>query len=112
MQFQQQAREVLGEARYGEWVRAQDPEYRELARVASRFKLSAAVAAELYSYKQPVEEERARVDADPTLSTLQKDAAYRAIAEETQKIYKQALGEKAFRHYSRRTSNPWVRAGQ
>lgn len=111
-QFQQQAREALGEARYGEWVRAQDPEYRELARVTSRFKLPATTAAELYSYKQPIEEARAHVEADPSMTALQKDAAYRAIAEETQKIYKEVLGEKAFRHYSRRTANPWMRAGQ
>jgi hypothetical protein len=112
IQFHQQAREVLGEARYGEWMRAQDPEYREIARVTSRFQLPTTVAAELYSYKQPIEEERAKVEADPNLTPNQKEAAYRAIAEETKKIYQQALGEKAFRHYSRRTSNPWVRAAQ
>jgi hypothetical protein len=112
IQFYQQAREVLGEARYGEWMRAQDPEYREIARVTSRFQLPTTVAAELYSYKQPIEEERAKVEADPNLTPNQKEAAYRAIAEETKKIYQQALGEKAFRHYSRRTSNPWVRAAQ
>jgi hypothetical protein len=109
-QFHQQAREALGEVRYGEWLRAQDPDYREIVRVTSRFKLSPAVAAELYSYKQPIEEERAKVEADPNLTVQQKDAAFRTIAEETQKVYQQALGEKAFRYYSRRTTNPWVRA--
>lgn len=111
-QFHQKARESLGEARYGEWLRAQDPDYREIVRVTSRFKLSSAVAAELYSYKQPIEEARAQVEADSNLTVQQKEAAFRAIAEETQKVYKQALGEKAFRHYSRRTTNPWLRAGQ
>ena len=111
-QFHQQARETLGEQRYGEWLRAQDPDYREIVRVTSRFKLPAAVAAELYSYKQPIEEQRAQVDADPNLTPQQKDAAFRAIAEETQRVYKQALGDKAFRYFSKRTANPWVKAGK
>jgi hypothetical protein len=110
-QFHQQARETLGEQRYGEWLRAQDPDYREIVRVTSRFKLPAAVATELYSYKQPIEEQRAAVDADPNLTPQQKDAAFHAIAEETQRVYKQALGDKAFRYFSKRTANPWVKAG-
>lgn len=108
-EFQQQVRTALGEQRYGEWVRAQDPDYREIVRVTARFKLPAAVAVELYSYKQPIEEERAKVETDPNLSLPQKDAAYHAIASETQRVYKEALGENAFRYYARRTANPWVR---
>lgn len=110
--IQQQAPKALGEQRYGEWLRAQDPDYREIVRVTSRFKLPAAVATELYSYKQPIEEQRALVDADPNLTPQQKDAAFRAIAQETQHVYKQALGEKAFRYFSKRTANPWVRAAE
>ncbi len=109
-QFYKRAPEVLGEQRYGEWLRAQDPDYREIVRVTSRFKLPATVAAELYSYKQPIEEQRAQVDADQNLTPQQKDAAFRAIAQETQRVYKQALGEKAFRYFSKRTANPWVKA--
>ncbi len=92
-------------------MRAQDPDYREIVRVTSRFKLPAAVATELYSYKQPIEEQRGAVEADPNLTPQQKDAAFRAIAEETQRVYKQALGDKAFRYFSKRTANPWVKAG-
>ncbi|HEY0551623.1 MAG TPA: hypothetical protein VGF13_18610, partial [Verrucomicrobiae bacterium] len=81
-------------------------------RVTSRFKLPGAVAAELYSYKQPIEEQSAQVEADPNLTPQQKDAAFRAIAEETQRVYKQALGEKAFRYFSKRTANPWMKTGK
>jgi hypothetical protein len=111
-QFQKEAHAVLGPERYIEWVRAQDPNYRELAQVASRFKLPPAAAAELFSYREPADEESAKVEANPNLTPIQKQAAQRAIAEEMKKIYQDVLGEKAFRHYSRRTSNPWVRAGQ
>ncbi|HTD65107.1 MAG TPA: hypothetical protein VK846_01085, partial [Candidatus Limnocylindria bacterium] len=110
-EVQQQIRDALGE-RYGDWMRAQDPDYRELVRVTTRFKLPATVAAQLYSFKQPVEQERANVEADSNLTTQQKDAAFQAIANETHRAYKEALGEKAFRYYERRTSNPWVRAAK
>lgn len=110
--FQAKVREALGEQRHAEWLRAQDPEYREIVKVASRFKIPTAVATELYGYKQPIEEERARVEADPNLTPQQKEAAYQAIAAETQKIYQQALGEKAYRHLSKRTSNRWLRSGR
>lgn len=110
-QFQLAAQKALGPERHAEWTRAQDPNYRELAQVAARFKLPAATAAELHSYWEPIEAERARVDADPNLNATQRDAAYRAIAAETQKIFKEALGERAFRYYSRRTANPWTSAG-
>jgi hypothetical protein len=110
--FQEKARDALGESRYGEWVRAQDPDYREIVRVASRFKLPASVAVELHSYKQPIEEERAKLEANSNLTPQQKEAAYVAMAQEIQQVYKQALGEKAYRYYSRRTTNPWVQAGK
>jgi hypothetical protein len=107
--FHQQARVALGDQRYGEWVRAQDSDYRELVRVASRFKIHTDVIAELYSYKQPIEEQRSLVENDPNLTAQQKQAAFEAIAGETQRAFREALGEKAFRHYLNRTSNPWVR---
>ena len=109
--YQAEAQKALGPERHAEWTRAQDPNYRELAQVAARFKLPAATAAELHSYWEPIEAERARVDADPNMNATQRDAAYRAIATETQKIFKEVLGEKAFRYYSRRTANPWTQAG-
>ena len=108
--FQQQARTALGDERYSEWLRVQDQDYREIVRVTRRFKLPATVAVELYSYKQPIEDERTKVEADSNLTPQQKDAAFQAIATETQRVFKDKLGDKAFRYYSRRTANPWVKA--
>ncbi|HWN94811.1 MAG TPA: hypothetical protein VNT99_07250 [Methylomirabilota bacterium] len=106
--YQAQVRQALGDQRYAEYARAQDSDYRELMRVTTRFKLGPEVAAQLYSYKQPVEEERTRVETDPTLTPEQKQVAFEAIADETQRAFKQALGEKAFRHFMMRSANPWL----
>ena len=110
--YQAQVRHSLGEERYAEYARAQDSDYRELLRVAKRFKLGTDVAAQLYSYKQPVEEERTRVDADAGLTLEQKNAAFEAIAHETQRAFKEALGEKAFRHFMQRSANSWIQGGR
>lgn len=110
-EFETAVQQALGDTRYTEYVRAQDGDYRELMRLTSRFKLTPDVAAQLYSYKQPVEEERMRVDSDPSLTPQQKAAAYDAIAQETQRAFRQTLGEKAFRQFIKRTTNPWVRGG-
>jgi hypothetical protein len=106
--YQTEVHQALGDQRYADYARAQDPDYRELARVAKRFKLAPEVALQLYSYKQPVEEERTRVDADASLTLEQKNAAFDAIALETQRAFKETLGEKAFRHFMQRSANSWV----
>ena len=100
---------LLGEQRFAEYTRARDPDYRELLRQTSRLKLDPEVAAQLYSYKQPVEEARARVEAEPTLTPQQKSAAYQAITDEAQNAFKETLGDKVYQQFMRRTSNPWVR---
>ena len=108
--YDAEVRRAIGEQRYAQYGRAQDMDYRELLRVTTRFKLSPDVAAQLYSYKQPVQEEHARVEGDPTLTPRQKAAAFQAIADETQRAFKEELGDKAFRYFIRRTANPWVRS--
>jgi hypothetical protein len=108
--YQTQIHQTLGDQRYAEYARAQDNDYRELLRTAKRFQLSPKVAAQLYSYKQPVEEERARVETDPSLSPEQKTAAFEVIAQETGRALKEGLGEKAFRHFMQRNANSWAGA--
>ena len=107
-EYQSQTRQALGDQRYAEFARAQDSDYRELVRIATRFKLNPEVAAQLFSYKQPAEEERVRVESDPTLTSQQKAAGVQAIAQETQRAFNEMLGEKPFRQLMRRTANPWL----
>ncbi len=108
-EYQEKVQTTLGESRYAEYQRAQDNDYRELLRTTTRYKLAPEVAAELYSYKQPVEEARAQVLAEPAYTSRQRVAALQAITEETQRALREALGEKAFRYYDRRTGQNWVR---
>ena len=111
-EYQSQTREALGEQRYAEFTRAQDSDYRELVRITTRHKLNPEIASQLYSYKQPAEEERARVEADRGLTPEQKAAGIQAIAQETQRAFKEMLGEKPFKQLMRRTVNPWLQGSR
>jgi hypothetical protein len=108
-EYESRLRQQLGDKRFAEYARAQDQDYRELLRVTSRHKLSPDVATQLYDLKGPIAEARAQVEADPSLTPQQKSAAMDAIATETQKAFREVLGEKAFRHLMQRSANPWLR---
>jgi hypothetical protein len=95
--------QALGPERYADYARAQDPEYRTLYSAATRFGLPQKLPTELYGYKQAAAEQSTQVATDPTLTVQQKQAAYAAIQDETERAFKEALGEKAFRYYSKRT---------
>jgi hypothetical protein len=95
--------QALGNERFAEYTRAQDPVYRELVGVAKRHGLPPQVAVDLHGYKKTAEEQRSLVAADPALTLEQKQAAERAIAEETEAAFKEALGEKAYKLFSRRS---------
>ncbi len=95
--------QALGPERFADYVRAQDPDYRTLYAVTSRFGLPPKLAVELHGYKQAAVAQGNQVEADANLTPLQKEAARAAITEETDRAFKEALGEKAFRHFAKRS---------
>jgi hypothetical protein len=115
-QAMEQAREAmeaqilqhLGEERYAEYQRGQDADFHLLSALVTRFKLPREKAAEVYSYKSVTANYRAQVRNDPNLTTPQKDAALRAIAEETSKALREVLGAKAYTHYVRTGQGRWI----
>jgi hypothetical protein len=94
--------QALGPERYAEYVRAQDPQYRALFATTARFGLPRKTADELHEFVQVAEEQRVQVAMDPNLTLAQKQAAQEAITGETESAFKEVLGEKAFRFYSKR----------
>jgi hypothetical protein len=109
-EMQAQLKEKLGEARYLEYQRAQDPDFRELAVAAARYQVPARVAAEIYEYKQVVLEHRALVDGNRSLTAAQQQAALEALAAETDQTVRAALGDKAYNQYLRSGQGAWLRA--
>lgn len=111
-EYEADVRQAMGEQRYADYARAQDSDYRELLRLTARFRLSPDVATQLYSYKLPVQDAQLNVEANATLTPEQKSAAFQAITDETQKAFKEALGEKAYRQLLQRSANPWLRGAR
>jgi hypothetical protein len=101
-QLTTQLQQALGAERYADYARAQDPDYRALFAATTRFGLPQKVAVELHGYKQVAAEHSAQVDADIALTPSQKQAAFAAIQEETDRALKETLGEKAYRYYAKR----------
>jgi len=54
-------------------------------------------------------EQQDKVRADSNLTPEQKENALNAMADETEKIVKVTLGEKAFNSFQRRGSGQWMR---
>ena len=105
-------KEQLGEARYQDYVRAQDADFRELSVATARYKIPANVAAEVYEYKRIVLEQRARVAGNRSLSQAQQQAALEAMAAETEQTVRAALGDKAYNYYLRAGQGRWITGAQ
>ena len=103
-----QIRQQLGEQRYADYTRAQDPDFRQFNLAVTRLKLPRQVATDLYEVKRVVLEQRANVETNPALTPEQKADAFKALSDETGKILKEMLGEKGFNYYTRHAQPQWL----
>ena len=110
--LEREIRAKLGDERYTEYVRAQDPDYRQLRIAAARYDIPEQAAADVYAFKQILANERTRLLAQETLTPQQKNTALQAMAAEAERAVQQALGEKAYRHYLRNADGAWIEARQ
>ncbi len=107
-QSEEQIRRALGDQRYTEWKRGEDPDYHQLCALATRYQLPRAKAAEVFGYKSILQEYRAQVAADPALTPAQKQQALGAMTQEAESAIQAALGDRAFRYYRRTGQAGWI----
>ena len=100
--MQSTLRAQLGDARYAAYQRGQDPVFHELSSTVSRYNLPPQKAVEVYEYKKDYLGFRDAVGFNAALTPEQKDAAFRALYEETLRSIKEALGEPAYTDYMRK----------
>jgi hypothetical protein len=108
-QSEEQIRRALGDQRYAEWKRGEDPDYHQLCALATRYQVPRAKAAEVFSYKSVLQDYRAQVVTDASLTPAQKQQALAAMTQEAEKAIQSALGERAFRQYQRTGQADWIR---
>jgi hypothetical protein len=100
-------RKTLGPERFGEWQRAQDPDYRALVQVADRYNLPREVSANVYNMKMQAEQQKLQVDSNPNLTPQQRQAALAAIANETQRAVSNLMGPSASKPYLK-AAGQWI----
>ncbi len=97
-----QIKAQLGDARYAEYKRSQDYNYKELARLSERLELPKGTAVAVYDMKKVAEDEVKKVREDKTLTSEQRAQALQAIRTETEKAVTEAMGADGWKRYRSR----------
>jgi len=87
--------------RYDEYQRSRDYSYQELARLSKRYDLPKDTAVKVWDMKKAAEQQASKVRVDSTLAPDQRQAALKAIRDETEKTLSDSLGQSAFKAYKR-----------
>jgi hypothetical protein len=102
-------KELMGEARYAEYERAQDHEWQFLNKIAERNGLPPEAAAAAYDMKREAEAAAALIRGDAALSDEQRSAALQAVNTETMRALAERLGEKAVESWRKSPGGYWMR---
>jgi hypothetical protein len=105
--LQDEMRKVLGNDRYADWQRAQDPDYKALVQISDRYNLPPETSQKVYGFKMQAEQQKQQVESNPNLSEEQRQAALAAIAAETEKAVASAMGPNVYKSYLR-VAGQWI----
>lgn len=88
-------RSVVGEERYAEFERSQDPVYRSINQAGTEAGLSKEQILQAYQAQQQVQEQSKRVLSDPTLSPEQRLQTLNEMRSQAEQQFQQILGDKS-----------------
>ena len=108
-QLKEQIRTALGDERYADYERAQDYQYQQLHRIVQRAGLTTATANEVHDMRKIAENQANQVRVQQDLTPEQRNAALRAIRQETERTIQQTLGNDAWDQYNRPNNTWWLR---
>lgn len=103
-----QVRQQLGEQRYAEYKRGEDPEFHSLNSVVSRYKLPRETAAEAYEVKRTIQQMTAALKANTQISAEAREEALQSMAKETDFKLRQLLGGPGYRYFQQHTPPNWI----
>jgi len=98
-QLEAEVRKTLGEQRYAEYQRAQDPSWSSLVEVLRRHQLPATAADSIYELKKTAEEQKRQLMANRDLDAAERRAALAALKENAEQYALNLLGPAAFKEY-------------
>jgi hypothetical protein len=108
-ELDRQIKETLGDSRYRDYRRGEDPDWHRLNTAVTRYGLPRELSAKAYDLKQTYLEMRSVVENDPKLNPRQRELALNEIAVESQKAIQETLGEKAYRYFRSDRSANWLK---
>lgn len=97
--LEEELRKLMGETRFADYQRVQDPEFQQLAEVTDRLGLSAERAAEVYDFKRLIEEKHLELSGDDELTREDRREAGQLLADEARQVVREALGERGYETY-------------
>jgi len=103
----EEVKKILGDKRFAEYQRAQDPDYRTLSQVAERFDLAPDVVNRVYGMKQEAERQKAALEANTLITEEQRQAALAGIAKETERSLAGIMGPSWKAYY--KAGGNWIR---
>lgn len=102
-----QIKSVLGEFRYADYERSQDPVYQAIYRVTESNGLGKDAANRVFDLKKVAENQAAVVRTDAALGKEQRDLALLGIRRETESAVRTVLGNEAF-HVMQGQTGYWL----
>jgi hypothetical protein len=100
-------KKALGDQRYAQYERAQDPDYQFLLKWTDRMQLPQDLAAQVYTMKRQAAQQRERIENNSSLTLAQRQRARQDIARETENSLTRLLGSANFQQY-RQSGGRWV----
>lgn len=107
--FETGVKNYLGPERFEKYIQARDPDFQQLQTASAQFALKPEVASDVYSFRQTLDEERAKVVGNPNFSSAQREQILSALSDETEKAVVEVMGPKAYRYYLRNGAGRWIR---
>lgn len=106
-QLNRDIKALLGDQRYADYVRANDPAFQTLSRIAQREGLPMETALQAYALRDNVATESNRILHDPTQTNDQKQAALKVLAQNTRAQLLSTLGATSGPAYLQ-SANRWL----
>lgn len=107
LEIQKNLKQQLGEARYAEYLQAQNPDFRDACIFTEVYELPTSTAQAIFEIKQVAEAERQNLLGNSSVNESVRLEALRAIQAETEKALRATLGANGFAKYSQGTGK-WV----
>ncbi len=96
-----------GDARYADYERAQNPDFRSASVFVEVYELPISTAQTIFEIKQIAEAERRNLLSNTAIPEQERRGALAAIQAETEKTLRQTMGAKVFSNYTQ-SSGKWI----